>query len=201
MGASGNKTAAAQSGRQREKSERQIWESFRSPARYEKPADNRWEQMSPKSRCPPMTERRGLSLCYTSDYSLYPWVISNLRNMLSKQGDIKCGGPTNITGFLLEEEADGNRNPPTLPFSHPGRKGIIIKFIWHYRHPPFVLLWLSFKYKMEYSIPPFILYLDVVWSTCQIFCVTADEANNDGEAPCQPWQHTVLYKEMTLFST
>lgn len=100
-------------------------------------AESKWA-LSP--RCPPMTERRGPRLCYTSDYFLYPRVISNLSNMLSKQVDIKCSAPINITEFLLEEEANGNRNPLTLPFSHPGRKGIIIKFICHYRQPPFVLL-------------------------------------------------------------
>lgn len=100
-------------------------------------ADSKW---APSPRCPPVTERRGPRLCYASDYSLYPWVISNLRNMLSKQGHIKCSATMNITEFLLEEEANGNRNPPTLPFSHPGRKGIIIQFLCHYQHPPFVLL-------------------------------------------------------------
>lgn len=86
-----------------------------------------------------MTEQWRLCRCYTSDYSLYPWVISNLRSTLSKQVDITCRTPMKITEFLLEEEADDNKNLYSLSLPHPGRKGIITPFIHHYRHPPFVL--------------------------------------------------------------
>lgn len=99
-------------------------------------AESKW---APSPCCPPMTEQWRVCRCYTSDYSLYPWVISNLRSTLSKQVDITCRTPMKITEFLLEEEADDNKNLYSLSLPHPGRKGIITPFIHHYRHPPFVL--------------------------------------------------------------
>lgn len=99
-------------------------------------AESKW---APSPRCPPMTEQWRLRRCYTSDYFFYPWVISNLRSTLSKQVDITRCTPIKITEFLLEEEADDNKNLRLLSLPHPGRRGIITTFICHYRHPPFVL--------------------------------------------------------------
>lgn len=98
--------------------------------------ESKW---APSPRCPPMTEQWRLCWCSTSDYFLYPWVISNLRITLSKRVDITRRTPMKITEFLLEEEADDNKNLRLLSLPHLARKGIISTFICHYRHPPFVL--------------------------------------------------------------
>ncbi len=70
-------------------------------------AESKW---APSPRCLPMTEQWRLCRCSTSDYFLYPWVISNLRSTLSKRLDITRRTPMKITEFLLEEEADDNKN-------------------------------------------------------------------------------------------
>ncbi len=79
--------------------------------------------MSPKSPLSSMTEQWRLCRCSTSDYFLYPWVISNLRSTLSKRVDITRRTPMKITEFLLEEEADDNKNLRLLSLPHPARKG------------------------------------------------------------------------------
>ncbi len=103
-------------------------------------AESKW---APSPRCPPMTEQWRLCRCSTSDYFLYPWVISNLRSTLSKRLDITRRTPMKITEFLLEEEADDNKNLRLLSLPHPARKGfgIITTFYlslpvsWHFSLP------------------------------------------------------------------
>lgn len=84
--------------------------------------ESKW---APSPCCSPMTEQWRLCRCSTSDYFIYPWVISNLRSTLSKRVNITRRTPMKITEFLLEEEADDNKNLQLLSLPHPARKGII----------------------------------------------------------------------------